>query len=380
MGPMHVSDAIPLTRVDLKADEIEAISRLLRNADDGTAVDAFEQAFCAYLDRPYCVSTTSGGTAVEIALAAYGVHNGDEVLMPAVGASAAVAATTRLGATPVCVDVDPQTLCMSAKDAEPLIGERTRAIVSSADLGCPAGVDGLARLATKAEVPMVELVGTALGAKVAGETVGHFGRIAVFDLSPASPLCTGTGGAIVTNDDHLATTMRALRCGERAFSPDGSLAVGAAAFDATMDDLRASLGLARLGGIESAIEARKEIAASYFRRLGGNSELILQTSPDDVDMSWCRMIVRLSDQFSMDERDEITAGLARHDIGSNSGLQLASDSIAPVEAKGTPWPLAERAAARAIALPMHSTLGDREVDLVCQTLELMMQRTSFRRD
>jgi len=147
-----------------------------------------------------------------------------------------------------------------------------------------------------------------------------------------------------------------------------------------MDDLRAGLGLIRLSGITRSIEIRKEIASSYLRRLSGNMNLVLQTVPQGVEMSWNRMIVRLSDQYSRDERDEIIEGLARHEIGVGPGLQLASDTVAPALVEGIPCPLAERAADRSIALPMHNTLAEREIDLVCQTLELMMQRTSFRRD
>ena len=379
MGQHQVSDAIPLRHVELKAEEVEAMARMLRGASEGATVDAFEEAFAASMGRTCCVSTTSGGTAVEIALAACGVQRGDRVLVPAIGASAAIAATSRLGAIPVCVDVVPQTLCMRAEDAEKRLDESVKAIVGSADLGSPAGLDGLARLATRSELPMIELVGAAIGGSVGGEQVGLFGRIAVFDFSPASALSTGTGGAILTNADNLADTMRALRDGRRAVDANGELIVNAAAMDAPLDDLRASLGLIRLGGIVNSIEIRKDIAACYFRRLSGNTDLILQAMPDGIETSWCRMIVRLSDQYSREERDEVIEGMGRHEIGVSPGVQLASETIAPAEVLGLPCPIAERAADRSISLPLHNTLEDREIDLVCQTLELMMQRTSFRR-
>lgn len=375
-----MSDVIPLRHVELRSVEVDAITRLLRNADEGATVDAFEEAFAAWVDRSFCISTTSGGSAVEIALAACGVQAGDRVLVPAVGATDAVAAIVRLGATPLCVDVDGQTLCMQAAEAERLIDDRVKVIVGSADLGCPAGLDDLARLATRSELPMLEVVGASVGSSVRGERNGRFGRLAAFDFSASSALSTGTGGAVLTNDDHLAASMRALRDGRRALDPAGGLASPAAAYDAPLDDMRASLGLARLGGVTTAIETRKEIAESYFRHLSGNSDLMLPDTPAGIEMSWCRMLVRLSDRFSRDERDEIMAGMARHEIGVAAGLELASDTVAPRPVEGLPCPHAERAADRSIALPMHNTLGEREIGLVCQTLELMMQRTSFRRD
>lgn len=380
MESMTVSEAIPLTRVGATQNEIEEVGRLLRNATEGASVEAFEETFAAHVGRPWCVATTSGGTAVEIALAACDVHANCEVIMPAIGAQDAIAATQRLGGTPICVDVDPQSLAMLPDEVEKRITDATRVIVGSSALGCPAGLDTMAALATRAELPMVELVGSAFGGWAGADRVGHFGRIAVFDMGPASPLAIGSGGLLLTNDDHLAATMRALRSGQRALGNDGSLIVHAAPLDAELDDLRAALALTRVGRIQSQIDMREEIAATYIRRLGGNADLILQTIPPAVRMGWCKMIVRLSDRFSADERDEVVAGLARHEIGADAGVQLASDTVAPAPVGGGPWPVAERAAMRSIALPFYSSLSDREIDLVCQTLELMMQRTSFRRD
>ena len=94
--------------MEISNDEIAGITSLLRNSQEGAAVIAFEESLAAHLGRPFCITTTSGGTAVEIALAACDVHEDCEVIIPAIGASVAIAAVNRLGATPVCVDVDPQ--------------------------------------------------------------------------------------------------------------------------------------------------------------------------------------------------------------------------------------------------------------------------------
>ena len=92
------------------------------------------------------------------------------------------------------------------------------------------------------------------------------------------------------------------------------------------------------------------------------------------------MLVRLSDRFSVEERDEIIEGLSRHDIIGDPLIELAQHSIAPTILEGQAWPVAERATDRAISLPFHDQLREREIDLVSQTLELMITRTSFRRD
>ena len=375
-----MGEEISLTRTGITAEEFAGISHLLRRSKANAAVEAFEEAEAAAFDRTCCISATSGGIAIELALAATGIGPGDEVILPAIGARSAAAGAQRLGATVQAVDVDPRTLCMRVEDAEAAISERTKVMVASSALGCPAGMDELSALATRSELPMIEIVGPSIGGNVRGERSARFGRMAVIDLGQASPLSTESGGLILTHDDHLDALLRDLRNGRRAIGPNGRLASNAPGYDAPLDDVRAALGLVRLGKLDSVIARRAEMAGSYIRALSGHSDLIVQTAPEGVQMGWSRMLVRLSDRFSVEERDEIIEGLARHDIIGDPLIELAQHSIAPTILEGQSWPVAERATDRAISLPFHDQLREREIDLVAQTLELMITRTSFRRD
>ena len=375
-----MSDEIPLTSLSMTHDEVRAIATLLRNTNAGATVDAFEQMMAARMNRPHCISTTSLGTAIEVAMAAFGLEPGDEIIVPAIGARGAASAARRLGAKVIAIDVNPLTLCMRVDKAEAAITEQTRMVVGSAALGCPDGLEKLATLATRSEFPLLEIVGSALGGRSAGEHVGQFGRIAVIDLGPSSPITTGTGGLILTHDDHLDHAARAIRCEGRAIGPGGRLTSMASGMDAAFDDLRAAMGMSRLGGLDQGIKRREEIAASYIRRLSGNSDLLLQSPPASVKMGWCHMMVRLSDRFSDQDRDEIIGGMRRHDIDSDSALELASMTNYPAEVGGGPWPVSERAMMRSICLPFHNDLVESEIDLICQTLELMLTRSTFSRD
>ena len=91
-------------------------------------------------------------------------------------------------------------------------------------------------------------------------------------------------------------------------------------------------------------------------------------------------MVRLSDRFSDQDRDEIIGGMRRHDIDIDSALELASMTNYPAEVGGGPWPVSERAMMRSICLPFHNDLVESEIDLICQTLELMLTRSTFSRD
>ena len=375
-----MSDEIPLSKFNMTHEEVRAIATLLRNTRAGSTIDAFEETMAARMGRPNCISTTSLGTAIEVAMAAFGLEPGDEVILPAIGARGAASAARRLGAKAIAIDVDPLTLCMRVDEAEAAITDRTRMIVGSAALGCPDGLEKLATLATRSEFPLMEIVGSAMGGRAGGEHVGQFGRIAVLDLGPMSPISTGTGGLILTHDDHLEHAARAIRSEGRAIGQGGRLISMASGMDAPFDDLRAALGLIRLGSLAEATQRREEIAASYIRKLSGNSDLLLQSPPASVKMGWCHMLVRLSDRFSDHDRDEIIAGMGRHDIDTNPALELASRTNYPADVGGGPWPVAERAMMRSISLPFHNDLVESEIDLICQTLELMLARSTFSRD
>ena len=150
--------------------------------------------------------------------------------------------------------------------------------------------------------------------------------------------------------------------------------------DAPFDDIRAAVGMSRLGRLDQVIERREELAGLYIRRLGGHSDLMLQSPPASVKMGWCHMLVRLSDRFSDQDRDEIIKGMGRHEIATSSVLEVASVTNYPAPVGGGPCPVAERAMIRSICLPFHEDLREDEIDLICQTLELMLARSVFSRE
>ncbi|MHC4774812.1 MAG: DegT/DnrJ/EryC1/StrS family aminotransferase [Planctomycetota bacterium] len=247
----------------------------------------------------------------------------------------------------------------------------------------------LAALAGKYEIPLVEDCSEALGGRVRDEPVGSFGRLAVFGFYPNKQITTGEGGMVLTDDDRLAELCRSMR--NQGRSPEiveagqglGSwLSHERLGFNFRMSEINAALGLAQMRRLDQLIEARQRVAAAYTRRLRGNTELILPTVEPDTFMSWFVYVVRLSDRFSEDDRDYIIKGLRRHDVG-------ASNYFPPIPLlpyfrhhfghKPGDFPVAESVAHRTVALPFFTRLTEREVDLVCQTLELMITRVTFSR-
>ena len=150
-----------------------------------------------------------------------------------------------------------------------------------------------------------------------------------------------------------------------------------------LNELCAALGVTQIRRLDLLIERRQQIAEMYTRRLLGNSDLILPTVEPEVFMSWFVYVVRLTDRFTELDRNEIIEGLRRHEVGAAD--YFPAIPMQPFYRRlfgfaAGDFPAAESVGHRTIALPFFPGITEREVDLVCQTLELMIRRTTFRRE
>jgi len=149
-----------------------------------------------------------------------------------------------------------------------------------------------------------------------------------------------------------------------------------------LSEVNAALGVAQMERLDDIIERRQWIADQYTRRLGGHPDLILPTVGSDTEMSWFVYVVRLSDRYSEEDRNEIISGLRRHDVGANTYfpvIPLMPFYRSKFGFQPGQFPIAESVSQRTIALPFYNRITEKEIDLVCQTLELMISRRSFAR-
>jgi perosamine synthetase len=375
-----VAQPIPLYLPFVDDTDLDSLRAALRPLAAGASVRTLEQRVAELARRPFGVAAGSPGGGLEIALRALGIGAGDEVIVPSLGAVEAADAVVRTHATPVFADVDPRSLSLTAEIADRLVTDRTRAVLAFTMLGDAGSLEALARLCTKHEVPLVEDASDAIGATVGGEPVGRFGRIAIFSMTDDRVVPASGATVLVTHDDRLAAQCRRYRDGGSAESAASLERVGV---DSPLDDLRAAIAANRLRRLDAAIEARRRLADLYLRHLAGQTELILPAPRGDGGGCWPRFCVRLSDQFTRFDRDEILAGMRRHEIAASEG-PLAVPTLPRHghrigHASGS-YPVSERASDRAICLPFYEGLAEREVELVAATLELMISRNSFRRE
>lgn len=338
------------------------------------------------VQRPFGVGFSSTGDAIEAALDALGVTLGTEVIVPALAPAALGVAVARSGARIRYADVDARTLTLRAQGASHHIGPATRVIVGVAAHGQPAGLEELAALAARNEIPLLEVVAGGLGGHIGRDPVGRFGRISVVGLGThESPI--GSGGAVcVTNDDTLANALRLIRNLGRSEPKSDWERIGGVrplerlGLDARMNPMQAALAEVRLKRFEETCERLDEVFHAYLRRLAMHPDLVLPAPCADGTVRWSHFAVRLSERFGRDDRDSILQGLLRHDIAATSVLYVLPEEPAfRHTAASADCRIAQRAAERLIALPFSTALGERDIDLICQTLQVMIERQTILR-
>lgn len=383
-------DSIPLSMPDISDDEVHDVAETLRSGEltAGPQVDRFEWMVARRCGRSRAVAVNAGTSGILLSLIALGVKAGDEVIVPTIGSSAANSVEL-LGATPIFVDCDPRTLNLPREVIERRVTEKTRAIVAADAFGNPVGMNQIAALSTKLEIPLIEDAGEGLGGHHRGDPVGRFGRVAVFSFGRNGVITTGEGGMIVTHEDRLAGRCLALRDeGRPALSRDQEKGIEdrelptEPGLNCRMSELSAALGAAQMVRMNEMLDERQRVAESYTRRLSAHADLILPTMQSETVLSWPRFIVRLTDRFTEDDRDHIIAGMRRHDVGvaaPEPPMPLMPHFRQKYGAQPGDFPCAESVSQRSIMLPMFTRLTEREIDLISQTLELMITRQSFAR-
>lgn len=384
-----MSNEIPLSKPDITDAEIDAVVAVLRSGRLalGPVTEAFEQAVARRTGRRHAVACSSGTAGLHMAMIALGVGPGDEVVTTPFSFVASSNCILFVGATPVFVDIDPRSLNMDPAKVEAAITPRTKAIVAVETFGNPAHMDAYRSIAARHEIPLIEDCCEGLGGVWRDRPIGSFGRVGVFGFYPNKQITTGEGGMVVTDDDRLADCCRALRNQGRPANQGGHgagswLAHERLGYNFRLSDINSAMGVAQMQRLDEILAKRREVADRYMARLMDHADLLLPTIEADTLMSWFVFVLRLSDRYTVDERDRIIAGLRRHEIGASNYfpcIHLQPFYRERFGFKPGDFPAAESVSARTIALPFHNGLTAAEQDIVAQTLSLMISRENLLR-
>ena len=264
----------------------------------GKDVALFEEEFAAYCETKYAIGVDSGTSALELILRAYGIGPGDEVITQANTFIATTFAISYCGATPVLVDIDPETQGIDVSLIEAAITPRTKVIMPVHLFGHPVDMDPIMDIADRHGLIVIEDACQAHGARYKGKRAGSIGHAAAFSFYPAKNLgAYGDGGGIVTNDGLIDTSLRLLRNYGQAQKYHHDLL----GYNRRLDTLQAAVLRVKLRHLDKWNAARREHAALYDRLLAG-SEVVAPVVADYAEPVWHLYVVRTSDR----------AGLQKH--------------------------------------------------------------------
>lgn len=251
---------------ELRVEVMAAVDKVLGSGQYilGDEVQAFEQEFARYCGAGHCVGVSSGTEALHLALRALQVGPGDEVITAANTFAATAFAISYVRATPVFVDVNPTDFTIDVEALQAAISERTKVIIPVHLYGHPAGMDPILRIAHKHGLRVLEDACQAHGAEYRGRRTGSLADVACFSFYPTKNLGTyGDGGAIVTNDRHLAEQVRHLR---NYAQPTKNVHTHVG-FNSRLDTLHAAILRIKLRHLDEWNNRRREIARAYGQAL-----------------------------------------------------------------------------------------------------------------
>lgn len=241
----------------------------------------FEDQFSKHLDVKHAIATSSCTGAMHMGLSALGIGPGDEVILADTNWIATVSPIVHLGATPVFVDIDPETWCIDPSSAEAAITPNTKAIIATHLYGNLADMDELITIGDRHRIPVIEDAAEAIGSVWKGKRAGSIGRFATFSFHGTKTLTTGEGGLFVTNDTELHERVLTLSNHGRAPGQTKQFWADVVGFKYKMSNIQAAIGCAQLERIEELTERKRAILAAYRDRLSAVPGLSMNPEPAD---------------------------------------------------------------------------------------------------
>lgn len=210
---VEVLKVLPVFRPAMGQEEIDAIAEVIRSGwiGLGPKTEEFENKFARYVHVQCAVGLNSATAALHLSLLALGVGKGDEVLVPSLTFVSTAHAVLHVGARPVFVDVEEETLCMDPRDLERKVTERSKAVIPVHFGGHPANLDAIHEIAKKKKLFVIEDASHACGSMYNGKKIGGLSDVTCFSFHAVKNLATGDGGMVTTNDRNLAATIHRLR-------------------------------------------------------------------------------------------------------------------------------------------------------------------------
>lgn len=290
---MTTHPTVNVATADLSGKEREYLLEAFDSgwiSGSGPFVDRLEHGIGTYLSVDHALACANGTVALHLALMALGIGPGDEVVVPSLTYIATANAVTYCGATPVFADCDPETWNITRETIEPLLTERTRAVIVVHLYGNPVEMDPILALARDRGIFVVEDAAEAHGATYQGRRVGGLGDIGTLSFYGNKLMTTGEGGMVLTNNPQFASRMKLLR--GQGMDPERRYWFPIVGYNYRLTNLQCAIGLAQFERLEEFIETRRSLAKLYGSLLYGlNGARFQVEKPGNRSVNWMSNIV-----------------------------------------------------------------------------------------
>lgn len=370
-------DFIPVNEPLLNGNEKKYLTDCIDTgwiSSEGPFVKRFEEEFAARVNRRHGVAVCNGSVAIDAAVVALGLGEGDEVILPTFTIISCAAAIVRAGAVPVLVDCDPHTWNMEVTQIEGKITPRTKAIMVVHIYGLPVDMDPVLALAKKYNLLVIEDAAEVHGQTYRNNPCGSFGHISTFSFYSNKHITTGEGGMIVTDLDEIADRGRSLR--NLCFQPQKRFVHEELGWNFRMSNVQAALGVAQLERLDEFIALKRRMGCLYTQALSSLDMLQLPVASTEYaeNIYWVYGLV-LQDGFPLNA-DQVMMRLKEKGIGTRPFFWSMHEQ--PVFQKlglfqGEHYPIAERLARRGFYVPSGLALTEQQIERVVLALKEVLQ-------
>ncbi len=328
----------------------------------GPEVQECETKMAEFTGAPYCVTAASGTDAILMALLAHGIQAGDEVIVPAFSFFATAEVIALIGAVPVFADVEPDTFNLDTQIIEPLITNKTKAIMPVSLYGQPADMNAIRSLAEKHNLIVIEDAAQSFGAKFEGKVSCNLSEYACTSFFPAKPLgCFGDGGAVFCQTEGQATSLKEIRNhGQESRYYHTRLG-----YNGRLDTVQCAILLVKLERYPWEVEQRQRIAKTYDEGFSGLEKLISPIIKEGRESVYAQYTIKVQN------RGEVQKQLAELGVPTSvhypKGMheQPALAQFAPKE----PLPVTERVCEEVLSLPLYADMPDEHVAYVIEQVK-----------
>jgi len=334
-----------------------------------TFTKEFEDQFAKLCGVKYAIAVNSGTSALEIALRALKVKNGDEVLVPTNTFTATAATVIFAGAKPKLTDINSKTLCIDAENVQKNLTPKTKAVivVHIGGLICPE-IDEIREICQEKKIFLIEDAAHAHGSTINQRSAGALGDAGCFSFYPTKVITTGEGGIITTNDDEIAKKARILRDqGKESFNSNIIVDLG---YNWRMPEISAAIGLTQLKRLPEIIEKRNKIAKYYDKALKENVNIEPLKIPTNILNNYYKYVAFLDENL---DREKLKEKLRAKGVKCSGEVYWPPLHLQPVyrqllNTKEGDFPNAESACKRMICLPLYTQMTIEDAQYVIEKL------------